>query len=219
MIKYASRCYAVHGAKFKARGIEKADIEQECYFALSEAVTAYFESDRRYKFTTFLRYPLKNMFARLLGFRTAADRLDPMTRAQSLSEPVPGADDLTIGDTIEDENAEFAADIEKQADCEKLFPLAEKLLDERKYDIIERFYKRGHTLTSIAKERGCSVSNVAQAQRYALRVLRKSPQIWAYRGYVANASYNMGGLNLFKNSGLSSVEWAVLKLEQFSERK
>ena len=217
--KYVNACYATYGAKFKSRGIEKADLKQEAFFILPEAVEAFFKSDRRYKFTTFLRYPLKNMFSRLLGFRAASGRYDPINTARSLSEPMPGTDNLCLGDVLVDVNADFAADIEKKADCDLLFTLSKKLLDERKYNIIERYYKQGQTLTSIAQDLGCSVSNVSAAQRYALRVLRKIPKIWAYRGYVMNSTYNMGGVGRFKNSGMSCVEWAVIKLDKIEERK
>lgn len=54
-----------------ACGVELADLQQEGFLALLDAVQA-FEPEREYKFTSWLKFPLKNRCNALLGKKGSA---------------------------------------------------------------------------------------------------------------------------------------------------
>ena len=63
----AQDCYCKYFSRCIKCGIDLTDIYQECYFVFEEALKAY-NHESGYKFTTYLTYPLKNAFLRLLGY-------------------------------------------------------------------------------------------------------------------------------------------------------
>lgn len=166
--KYYTRC--------KQCGIELTDIYQECYGAFEEGLKAY-KPESNLKFTSFLSYPLKNLFKRLLGY--ANQNETPLNTAISLETPLKCADDdlLLLLDTLQDEQAtEFINRIESQNISEQVRTIIAELPDRPKRIIIA-YYLEGMTLQAIAAELGISDSRVQQLKAQAMRTLRKSPQL------------------------------------------
>lgn len=82
-------------------GVELDDLLQCGFLALRDAVKAY-DPKTGYKLLSFIQYPLKNHINALLGRRGKAD---PLNESASLDEPIEGAEDLTLADSVEDDNA------------------------------------------------------------------------------------------------------------------
>lgn len=87
-----------------ACGVGPEDLMQESFFALLEAVRA-FDLERGYKFLTWVSYPLKNRFNRLLGRRGVPD---PLNSCESLDEPRTDDETNTRGAMIPDQAASDA---------------------------------------------------------------------------------------------------------------
>ena len=71
------------------------------------------------------------------------------------------------------------------------------------------------SVTDIAKTFKCSPNYIYEIIRNASRMIRKSDnkQIIAYKNDIIDTSYHRGSLSSFRDTGESSVEWAVFKLE------
>lgn len=86
LYQLARRFYMRYGADCCAqRGVTMADLEQEAFFALLDAVEAY-KPNGEYQFTTYLTKASKNRFRACMGLR----KHNPLDRADSLSAPAPG---------------------------------------------------------------------------------------------------------------------------------
>ena len=82
-------------------GVELEDLLQCGFLALRDAVKAY-DPQKGYKLLAFIKYPMQNHINALLGRRGKAD---PLNGSASLDEPIEGAEDLTLADSIEDDGA------------------------------------------------------------------------------------------------------------------
>lgn len=208
----ALRYYNQYPSRCAECGIEITDLINESYFALPAAVKAYCASDREYKFTAFLRYPLAKIFNQLLGFRTKQGQAEPLNHCRRLDEPVPGADDLTYGDMVEDISAaEIYEEVEKRADFATLYEEMEKLSDKEQ-DVLKRHYFENETFSNIARSDGVSNNAIQQHKVKALQKLRKSKRmIDCYRADYGVLAYRHVGHSEFSRTWTSSTEWAALK--------
>ena len=93
--------YNKRAAQCSRAGVELEDLLQCGFLALYDAVKAY-DPQTGYKLLSFIQYPLKNHINALLGRRGKAD---PLNGSASLDELMPGAEDLTLADSVEDDNA------------------------------------------------------------------------------------------------------------------
>lgn len=198
-------------------GVEIGDMVNESYFAIPYAVQAFCKSDTGYKFTAFLKFPVKKCFDKLVGL----GKKEPLDIAVSLETPNPKDDSLTLGDSIEDDNAEFEERIannmlnvfESVKEALKDYPLY--------YDVVYMKYALNMTQLAISQKLGCNDSYIHAILYKAMRLLRhpKSKIIKQYREEILGAdiissSYQRGGLNRFNNTWESSVEWAVKNLSK-----
>ena len=189
-------------------GVEVSDMMNEAYFALPEAVTAYNQSDKQYKFITFLRFPLLNCFSVLAGLRTKTERKEPLNLSTSLDAPLSDADDLTLGDTIEDiTTAEICENIENFDYFNILYEELKKL-SEKEQEVVFRHYLNNETLTSIAQSKNVYINAVRQHKVKALRKLRKSEKL--KNTYYSDFSYHCVSYKEFNRTWTSSTEKAVL---------
>ncbi|MDR1206730.1 MAG: hypothetical protein LBL26_14820, partial [Peptococcaceae bacterium] len=84
--------------------VELADLVQESFFSLLDAVEVY-DPKSGFSFLTYTNFPLKNRFAAATRMLTPAQRKEPLSRAMSLDKPLPNAEDLTLADVTEDHSA------------------------------------------------------------------------------------------------------------------
>ena len=216
--KYCRSYYNRYTERCIQCGAELCDLENECYFALLEAVELY-NSKQEYKFTTCLRYPLIKRLNMMAGFRLKTKGRDPLNNCESLDKPLGGdSEELYLRDTIPDEGAGFADGVLHSAACSCVFPAAARALRDmpKHCDILLMRYRDNMTLDAIAAEYGCTCENIRQYIYKAMRTLRhpRNREIRELYEDIIGATYHMGGLNRFKNTNTSATEWAALKLLQ-----
>lgn len=128
-----------------ACGVELADLQQEGFLALLDAVQA-FEPEREYKFTSWLKFPLKNRCNALLGKR-GAPRL--LNGCGSLDETIGEDKDTAIMDMIADPSAgeefESVEDQEYNRQLHEALQEAMDTLQEKHRDILQWRYYDGLT--------------------------------------------------------------------------
>lgn len=135
----------------------------------------------------------------------------------SLERPIPGQEDITLGDTLEGtQNVEeetcdsFLAESIKS----QLWAIMDGLEEDQKAAVVENvMYCR--TLADIAAEMGVSLQQVGQLRNKAIRNIKKSRAFRKLK-HDYDDLYSLGlrgtGLNTFKLTGTSSTEAAALKL-------
>lgn len=215
--KISASYYRRNFERLKQCGIELDDLINESYFVLSECVKAFCESHQDYKFTTFLKYPLINCFNTIAGLRTKTAQKEPINTALRLEAPTGDlTEDITLGETIPDEKAEFENDILMRMTIGGVFGAVKNALQDYPlyYDVIHMKYVQGLTGVKIAEKLGVSHQYVNDIINKAMRILRhpKSKTIREYRDEIIGTSIRMSGLKQFEYTGNSSVEWAVKKL-------
>ena len=206
--QYSSRCAEC--------GIEYDDLLNESYFIIETAAKAYCQSDKQYKFTTFLSYPMRTTYNKLLGFRTVGGKNELLNRnVLSLDAPLPGTDDLTYADSVEDIGAiESFEEAEKQADFEVLHEEIGKLSD-REQDVIKRHYFENESLLSISKSIGISNSAIHQNNANALRKLRKNKNVRnCFSEYYEALPYRHVTLSQYNHTWMSATDLAAFKRMQ-----
>lgn len=144
--------------------------------------------------------------------------LNVIKPVQSMSEPVQGADDLTVGDCIEDERICFEEDI-AAADERHYIREVISELPERERKAIEMNYFQGMTRTAIAAAEGVSIEMVRHRINKGLRRLR-CPQYSRRLLDIDEQTpfYNHVGVNRFNNTWISSTEKAVLIRERLRRK-
>ena len=205
---YTKRLYTAHQARARALGIELEDAFQSGYFALCNALEGY-DPAAGAGFGTYLQYHVRHEFYTLLGLRTASGRGDPMAQAARFEEPLPGQEDITLGDAVPDPVAAQAlADVEQDIYTRQLHAFLEKRLDSLKPNqaaVLRGRYFRGQSADDLAGQLGVSRVRVYQLEKEGLRTLAR--QCSAYAQYVerkAAAAYHGTGFAAWQHNG--SVE-------------
>jgi RNA polymerase sigma factor (sigma-70 family) len=203
-----------------AHGVELDDCLSVCWFAFLAAVRDYAKKpDRDVEFTAFANLHVKREVYKLLGLRSSAK--DSLDYAASLDEPMPADDgEVTLGDTIQDPTAEAPFEEIERSDIAEYVLQRVSLLPGRQCDIIRRRYWDDAPFTAIAAELGLTPKQTRNIYGKALRKLRRDEKIQEiYRNYYADANFfKCTGLTAFRESGVSSVEWHVLKMEELIAR-
>lgn len=102
LVQLARRFYRRYGADDCAqRGVTMADLEQECFLSLLDAVKG-FKPTRGYKFTTYLSRASEGRFKDAMGLR----KVNPLDMADSLNVPAWKEESAyEVGDLIPDPQA------------------------------------------------------------------------------------------------------------------
>jgi RNA polymerase sigma factor (sigma-70 family) len=221
LFKYiAHKLYVHHRDTASAHGVELDDCLSVCWFAFLAAVKDYAKKpDREAEFTAFANLHVKREVYKLLCLRSSAK--DPLDYAASLDAPMPANDGkVTLGDTITDPTAEAQFEEIERSDIADYVLQRVSLLPERQRDIIRRRYWNDTPFTAIAAELGLTPKQTRNIYGKALRKLRRDERIQEiYRNYYADANFfKCTGLTAFRESGMSSVEWHVLKMEELISR-
>ena len=213
--RQAMKYYNGHKEKCTAAGIELDDVEQAAFLALADAVRAY-KPEQGFTLLSYAGLNLKNRFRELYGIRSVG-RVTPLNECRSLDEPLPGTEDIFLGDTIFDESAEIDFDnATDRAYSEKLHEALDSALDtldERSEKVIRQRYYEGKTLRLVAKDMSISAESVRQIEVKAFHKLRQGKNTKMLSGFcddvLARYAWHGTGLNAFKNTGASSVERAM----------
>jgi hypothetical protein len=128
--------------------------------------------------------------------------------------------EVTLGDTITDPTAETPFEEIERSDIAEYVLQRVSLLPDRQRDIIRRRYWDYAPFTAIAAELGLTPKQTRNIYGKALRKPRRDEKIQEiYRNYYADANFfKCTGLTAFRDSGMSRVEWHVLKMEKLVTR-
>ena len=138
-----------------------ADLEQECFLALLDAVRG-FKPTRGYRFTTYLTRASESRFKAAMGLR----KVNPLDIADSMNAPVleDGESPVETGDLIpapqaagELESVDIAAET---AYFHKELEAGLALLAPMQSAILRRWYYQGRTLRETAEGLGVTLSDV-----------------------------------------------------------
>lgn len=215
-------CYwKLYSEKLTLHGYSFDDFYQEGYNALIFAVKGY-DSERGYKFTTYLNYALKHVIRGLLS--SGADVLN-QPGTQSLEQPLgenSEGDALLVGDTIADERAAAVyEDIDRLDEYNVLYEAIDSLPDIERNVIIEHYFK-GLTFSKIGRLHGFTRSRAEQAHKRAIWLLRRGQtgrKLFDLYGSGCKCSFD-GSIRIakhksvqaFKRSRTSEVEEYVIWL-------
>lgn len=222
LYKHAKRFYILHSERCASAGVTLDDMMNECYFAVYSAAKAYAKSERKYKFTSFLHYSTLNYFLHMVGMRTERQRKEPLNSCKSLDAPIDGTEDLTLCDTVEDvqetENAERLID---RLVLREVFPEVKKVFENepQQYELIYAIYHDNIARNKLAEIKGVTAEAIRQQQTRALQQLRKEHKRFdKFCVDVIDLSLRRGGLETYRNTNTSSVEWAVLRIIENMQR-
>lgn len=133
----------------------------------------------------------------------------------SLEGAIPGADNLTLGETLADEfNLEETVcnDVAEQQDKEVIWG-AVSALDGRQADIITGHFKNGETLDNLSDRLQISKGRVRQLKNKGIKLLRRNrklKELAGMYGYGCAQAYHWG-VRHYKNTRTSSTEFLALK--------
>lgn len=211
LYQLARRFYGRYGADCCAqRGVTMADLEQECFLALLDAIKG-FKPTVGYQFTTYLTRASESRFRAATGLR----KCNPLDIADSMNAPAldDGESTVEAGDLIPDpkaagelEGIDTSAEreyyhTELEAGLAALPPLQEAVIKER-------FYK-SQQYRQIAADIGDSASDVRREESHGLQALRANKHIQRLGDeYIAGNAYKHTGFSAWKYSG-SVEEWMV----------
>ena len=215
--------YNSHSQLCAAVGVVLDDLQQEAYFAFLDAVR-YYDPEKDLLFISYMGYPLLNAFNGLCGQRTAKDREDPLSKSKSLNTPI-GEDDLTLEDMLEDETAGNAfCNVEELDYTKRLRSDLEQCIDtlnHNQQEVIRCRYFSGMAFRDIAERQNVKEKLCRSRETEALRSLRRGKSLATLQKYrddiISRYGYN-GSFGLWRDSGCSAVEYAVLKREEAAER-
>ena len=218
LYKLAYRYYTLYSDRCISAGVTLDDMMNECYFAVYTAAKSYAKGKREYKFVSYLRYATLQYFQQMAGTRTGRQRKEPLNSCKSLDVPIEGTEGLTLAGTVEDIDAAEKADalIDRLAYGE-VFPEVKRILadEPEKYNTIYALYHDNISRSEWARITGVTPQAVRWQREAAFRLLRRSKSKYLHSLYeeIISSSYYMGGLNKFKHTHTSSVEWAVIQID------
>ncbi len=130
----------------------------------------------------------------------------------SLDTPLKNLDNVTVGESIPDNNSNFEDDVINSADDKIFYNLVKSILPERHFKVVKMIYWQGMTLVNISKILGVTSQYIAQLRVDALRKLRNNIRIINYRNEYRNV-----GVKEFNRTRTSSTELAALKRVEVEE--
>lgn len=202
----------------KLPGVEADELASCGYMAMCNAVETFNGSG---SFAAWLYFYYKTEITEMTGRRTNRQKNDPLHHAQSLDAPIPGADDLTLGDAIPNSEDAFE-EVEGKILNEQLHEALEKALSilspEQEYTIRQRFYN-SRSLKNTGEDLGVSPERARQIETKALRNLRTAKISRELREYIEEQTpyYMRASVKRFKTTGTSAVEEIVLFRERLQE--
>lgn len=190
-----------------ACGVELADLQQEGFLALLDAVQA-FQPEQEYKFTSYLNFPLKNRCNALLGKRGAprplneCDSLEEITKDDKEDNPLSRFYKRTL-DPNAQEAFEQAEDREYNRQLHEALAQAMDTLQEKHRDILQWRYYDGLTLQQCGERMQCSPEYTRQLSKQAIYRMRKGQAMKILNRFLDETSqaYTGTGFQAWKNGG------------------
>lgn len=202
-------------------GTTAEDFVQAGYLGFDKAVKT-FDPARGALFATWMTYPVKTEFSKLVGCRTVTSEKDGssaligpnsvMAGAVSLDAPLgSGLEDITLAGAIADPSDPYV-EVERGIYAAQLHTALERALDalpRAQKKILTKRYYEGQTLKAVADEIGTFPESIRQRERKALRKLRNDA---ALEQFVDSRTdfYRHVSLARFTSTGSSAVEEIVL---------
>ncbi len=190
------------------------DLESECVLGLFFAVKSYKDADEKL-FANYAFHRIQWHLYKIYHDSEKHNQNGEVVSLCSIDDPVPGTDDLTIGDTIADDYSiedDISEKVTAETEGKKLWKAVDSL--GGKYsDVIRKRYKHNESLETIADEYFLSAERIRQIEKQALKLLGKMQEVKRIADYYSpgcSAEYH-GSLRKFKETGLSSVEFVVMK--------
>lgn len=196
LYQLARRFYAKYGAdQCIRRGVTLADLEQECFLAMLEAVRG-FKPAGEYKFTTYLTRATEGRFKAAMGLC----RVNPLDTADSMNAPAldDGERPVEAGDLIPDPQA--AGELEAVDDSAELSYYHVTLeaglahLDPMQRAILRRRFYSRQTRAQVAESLNITPADVRREEAKALRAMRGDPRVQDL-DYIESAAYQGTGWN------------------------
>ena len=209
--------YRRHKDRADSCGVERDDCRQVCWFAFLDAIKAYnAKPDTELKFSTFIKLHVRRRVYELLGYRTS--KHEPLNGAVSLDAPLPGREDenITIGDTIADPSAEIPFEQIDESDIAAEVEGIISVLPPKQAAAIRGRFFQDKTLTKVGAELGLTPKQIHNQYQVAVHKLRRDKRLQEIRDdYYANTTLTKHtGFRFFKENGMSSVEWHLIRLEE-----
>lgn len=214
----ARRYYNRNTNLCKSRGVTVEDLEQCGYFAMLGAIEDY-HPESGCKFTSFLPFHALSQYNSVMGLRTRRQTKDPLNTAESLEEPLPGEEDITLLDTLGNERAAREFEDAEQVIYntqlhDKLNEIMTKALTKPQQEIIEGRYYAGMTQKELGELQGKSHQRIRQIELDALRKLRHPQYYRELKPFLEWCSwFYAGGFQSFKEHRASNVELIAEKIE------
>lgn len=208
-----------HRAFQNKNGVELDDLIQSGYFAVLSAVKHY-QPENGFLFTTYLGNTLKTAFAATMGVRLAKTRNDALMNSRSLDDPIPGAEDITLLDTIRDllpDGSDVGTEIIQSIYTKELraaLDLALRELSSRDKSIVELYYYFQLSTTKISEMQSCAQQTICNRIDSALWQMRCGKHKAILAGFLDREppdEYFGNGFSSWKNSGMSHVERFVIR--------
>lgn len=207
----ANRLYVAYKARCESKCIELADIEQEGFLAMLDAVKAY-DPARGFAFVSYLRHPLANQVKALL-FKRGHEHIREISYDQPIREGVDNTD--TLWDTMPAPERPYDELIE-QGWQEALNKAMERALSyltpEQRLSTHLRYYE-GLSGTQAAQIMGISANREAHIHRKALLDLSRGRPGLILSPFWQEIRTWRPGLELYRTDG-GAVVGNVLLLEQ-----
>lgn len=143
--------------------------------------------------------------------------------AVSLSDPVPGAEDVTIADMIQDHTDminDLCDRLDYETDAAALWAAVDSL-NERQARAIRIKYQDNLTVQEVADQMGITKAQAVRKIEQGCKKLKKSKKIKQIAndyGYSTSDLYG-GNLSMFRITGFSGVESAVLRKLERAEKE
>ena len=134
---------------------------------------------------------------------------------RSLSDPVPGTDDVTLESSIADPDDRIGQLVEDVADQQMSMQLWQCVdrLGGQKAEVLRKRYQDNMTLREIAQETGRSPGAVFQTHQQALSRLRRAKGFKAVSDYFRQNFYHGTRLGQFQRTWTSQPELYAMRME------
>ncbi|MDR1775779.1 MAG: hypothetical protein LBS17_05000 [Actinomycetes bacterium] len=213
--------YRRHKDRADSCGAARDDFRQVCWFAFLDTIKAHnAKPDTELKFTAFIGFHVRRRVYELLGYRTS--KRNPLNGAVSLDAPLPGNDDenITIADSIADPQAELPFETADGSDIASEVERIVSALPEKQAAAVRGRFWRDKTLAEVGAELGLTPTQIRNVYQHAIRKLRRDRRLREIHEefYAAANLTKHTGFKFFKETGMSSVEWHLLKLEERLDR-
>ena len=200
-------------------GVTFDDLIQHAYIIMYNAIQLY-KADT-YKFITYYGTSLLHGYLRLISY----NRKTPLNNCTSLDKPLDTDDSYsdTLADITPDPDGEADIDnvieSEYQRELQRDVKLALDMLPELERDVIhKRFWERmTHKEVGEAYDIPYTESRSIEGKAlHSLRYGKRKALLMKYRSdFVSMYGYS-GSLEMWRNTGISSTELAVLKWEEYN---